>query len=709
MKKVLLTLLAAGFIFCAAPAQEKLYSPSQVSTATHFRKTPPLSEMTIILPGEREREWKNNEIHNEIFDIQTDMTNALPQGPDPVAQSTMGQKAHKGPQVNIEGVGNVNGVAPPDTDGDVGPDHYFQMINLSFAIFDKQGNKLYGPVDNSTLWDGFIGSWTGTNDGDPIVLYDSEADQWMASQFAINTGDGTYWQLIAISETGDPLGPWYQYAFEFPAFNDYPHLGVWHDAYYATFNMFGDYFRGAAAAFERDKMLVGDSTAQMILFDMPEFTDQHNMLPSDFDGAPPPSGTPNYFINFKDDAWGYPTDRLVIWEFIPDWDTPLASVWQELKVLNTEPFQSYLCDANRWRCIDQPNTGVKLEALNDRLMFRLQFRNFGDYHTLVCNHTVNADGNGRAGIRWYELRDSLDGGGWEIYQQGTYSPDDRHRWMASIAMNGYGTIAMGYTVSDWYETFPSIRYAGRNEDAPLGEMNYEEMEIRPGTAPQTSFNRWGDYSMTSVDPVDDSTFWHTNEYSTGGWRTRIFSFDFGPFNDPTVDVGPDTTILVDELLKRTATTTYTKSVLWETDGDGTIMGKNNLSMSYLRGPQDIINGSVNLWMTAYGYLPELIAADSMVLYIQSPTALKENTSELDLQVFPNPVRDRFRISISGLRPQQLDLILANAQGQVLFNYARIDFKGEYSNMIDLSYFNPGIYYLQVRGANFMETVKLVKR
>ena len=710
MKKATTFLLITALCFSIAIAQQDTYSPTDARTATYFRKTPPLREMTIVLPGERDRSWKDGIIPNEIFDDQIVTENALPSGPDPVAQQYMGKLQHKGPNVNIAGVGNVNGVAPPDTDGDVGPDHYFQMINLSFAIFDKQGNKLYGPVDNSTLWQGFIGPWTSTNDGDPIVLYDEVADRWMASQFAIRTYNDTYWQLIAISETGDPLGSWYQYAFEFPAFNDYPHLGVWHDAYYATFNMFGEYYRGAAAAFERDKMLVGDSTAQMILFDMPEFSDQNNMLPADFDGPAPPENTPNYFINFKDDAWGYATDRLVIWEFIPDWDNPLASVFQEIKVLDTEPFQSFLCDAPRWQCIDQPNTGVKLEALNDRLMFRLQFRNFDTYHTMVCNHTVNADGSGRAGIRWYELRDSLDGNGWQIYQQGTYSPDEYHRWMASIAMNGEGTIAMGYTVSDSDDIFPSIRYTGRHSNAPLGEMSYEEMEVIPGTGSQTGLNRWGDYSMTSVDPVDDTTFWHTNEWSASGWRTQIFSFDFGPVTPPTADVGPDTTISVNKILHRTATATDYHDVLWETDGDGVLLGANRLSISYLRGEQDILNGKVNLWMTANGYLPEYTAVDSMIMYIDNtPVGIGENESELEINVYPNPVHDKFTLDISGMENSDLELIITNNQGQLIFSYRMDSFNGAYQNDIDLSYYPAGIYFLNVRGGAVNETVKIVKQ
>ncbi len=617
-KRTFVLLICGLMLVTSLYAQNKRLSPERITKAQHFRKTIALRDMTPILPGERDRSWKDGIIRNEEYpeDNIVKNENALPLGQDPVLQDFQGTKYHRGPLVNIDGVGNVNGVYPPDTEGDVGPDHYFQMINLSFAIYDKSGNKLYGPVDNSTLWSGFIGPWTGTNDGDPILLYDEMADRWMASQFAINTANGSYWQLMAISESGDPLGAYYQYAFEFPAFNDYPKYGIWPDAYYATFNIYGEWNRTAAAAFERDKMLIGDSTARMILFDLPESFNMRNMLPADFDGPPPVKGTPNYHLVFKDDTWGYAFDQLQIWEFVANWDDPLASTFEEVKILETEPFTSKLCEAPRWQCIPQPNTSLKLEAINDRLMYRVQYRNFETYSTMVLNHTVNADGLGKGGIRWYELRDNHDGSGWEIYQQGTYAPDDNSRWMASIAMNKKGTIALGFTISS--DTIaPSIMYTGRTSDAPLGEMNLAEVEIARGLYAQGSYNRWGDYSMMSVDPVDDTTFWYTQEYSLGGWRTRITSFNFGPVGEPSVEVGPDTTICWDQVFFRDAVAENYLSVNWTTSGDGFFQNPRQLRAAYLRGQEDIANGYVDLSLKIYGYLPGSSASDQLTMYIDS--------------------------------------------------------------------------------------------
>lgn len=527
MKFFFSLLLLPIMLFIFMPAASAQLRP-EIRKAVYFDKTPALKDMERFEPGPRDRSWKDGVIRNEESGREfNDNPHPLPEGLDPVLQSSFGFRSSSDIIANFEGVGNRNSVYPPDTDGDVGPDHYFQMINLSFEIYDKEGNSLFGPYDNRTLWSGFVGPWTGTNDGDPVILYDEQADRWVATQFAIHTSDGTYWELVALSETGDPLGSWYRYAFQFPAFNDYPKMGVWPDGYYFSFNMFGSYRRAAVCALDRDAMLAGDSTARMILFDMPEGSEPWSLLPADFDGPMPPAGTPNYFAYTMDDAFGS-GDYLSIWSFAADWQNPENSTFHEITRLNTAPFNSWFCNGSLGACLPQPDGGPALEVLSDRLMYRLQYRNFGSYEAMVTNHTVNVDGNGHAGIRWYELRDNHDGNGWSIFQQGTYAPDEHHRWMGSIAMDGRGYIALGFSIVSPGK-YPSIRYTGRSPNDPLGEMTFFEEEIMAGTGIQTgSAARWGDYSMMSVDPSDDTTFWFTTEYvkESGdvSWRTRIAGF-----------------------------------------------------------------------------------------------------------------------------------------------------------------------------------------
>ena len=444
-----------------------------------------------------------------------------------------------------EGVPNRNGVLPPDTNGDVGPNHYVQWVNLSLAIWDKQGHLLVRPVNGNMIWFEFGGVCEKQNNGDPIVLYDSLADRWFISQFSLPGSPDGYYQCIAVSQSPDPTGSWYRYAFKWSAtlMNDYGKFGVWSDGYYLSVNQYSgqnlENWGGAGVAvFERDKMLQG-LPARMITFDLlktnPNFG---GLLPADLDGQrAPPVGAPNPFVEW-DDAWLDPQtqvqtapDELRIWNFHVDWNQPALSSFGnhlqpnlEIPTMNVDPHSS---SGPLW--ITQPNTLQKLDALSDRLMYRLQYRNFGDHQTLVSNHTVDADGQSHAGIHWFELR-AAGLNSWTLFQQGVHAPDSNNRWMGSLAMDGSGNLALGYSLSG-PNLFPSIAYSGRLASDPVGTMPQGEMILAAGAGSQTSpTGRWGDYSTMSVDPVDDCTFWFTQEiYATtnsADWKTKIGSFRF---------------------------------------------------------------------------------------------------------------------------------------------------------------------------------------
>jgi hypothetical protein len=288
-------------------------------------------------------------------------------------------------------------------------------------------------------------------------------------------------------------------------------------------------------AFDREKMLAG-LQANMIYFDLSSIDmNLGGMLPADLDGPAPPAGSPGYFVQMDDDAWGYAAaDELQLWKFHVDWNTPSASAFTGPALLPTSPFDSNLCDYAR-NCIPQPGTTSTLDAMADRLMYRLQYRNFGTHESLVVNHTVDVDGSDHAGIRWYEVR--APGSAPVIYQQGTYAPDADHRWMGSAAMDAAGNLAIGFSVSST-TTAPSVRYTGRLAADPLGTLTQGEGELVAGGGSQGhASGRWGDYSMLAVDPRDGCTFWYTQEYyaasSDSGWRTRIGSFAFPSCGAPS--------------------------------------------------------------------------------------------------------------------------------------------------------------------------------
>jgi len=531
MKRILFFYLLTALLFVSSSTlnAQETSKPIRVSKSVYHDVSKKLTDIKPIQPGLLERTWKNKEVPNEL-EYEEELGTPGPMiGDDPVRQSSMKNTTDGGViSQNFSGVSNLSGVAPPDTQGDVGPNHYFQMVNSAFAIWDKEGNLLYGPVDNITLWDGFPGPWSSTNDGDPVVLYDEYADRWIATQFSLPNGSSTppFYELVAVSQTGDPTGAWNRYAFEYDAMPDYPKFGVWTDGYYMTSHNFSSGGMSAGLSiFERDAMIAGDPVAQMVEFNVG--STYYGVLAADADGpTPPPEGSPNYLLDIIGNG------AMRIWEAEVDWSNTDNSTLSISTTLSVESFSTNGLN------ISQPGTGTTLDELTGMTMYRLQYRNFGDYQTLVTNHTVNA-GGGQAGVRWYELRKT--DANWEIYQQGTYAPDDGdNRWMASAAMNGNGDIAIGYSVSS-SSTYPSIRFAGQSAGAPLGlgVLDIEETSIYEGSKSQTGVSRWGDYSCMTIDPTNDESFWFTTEYSNGGWswKTQIASFGF--VQPPVADFSSD--------------------------------------------------------------------------------------------------------------------------------------------------------------------------
>lgn len=514
--------------------------------AVHSDVSIPLRDMKPL----KDAFWKKwgHEVEHEVPNQITRYPDADPKWIDGVLQTGYSSGSSKSPLVslgvNFDGLNNSNNsgyrVTPPDPAGDVGPNHYVQVVNSMLQVYTKTGSSVFGPVTTATIWSGFNGPWTGHNDGDGIVLYDENADRWIISQFAIDCGTaGSYkeYEMIAVSTSPDPAGSYYRYAFQYDYMPDYPKIGVWNDGYYMAINRFntnstGSYVGAAASVMERSKMLTGDPTARMIYFKTETLggsgsgtgSQCWSMMPSDCDGTLPATGTPNYFAYIDPDI---STTQLRIWAFHTDWTNTANSSFTFQSALPVSTFTAL-------GSVPQSGTTVKLDALSDRLMFRNQYRNFGSYESFVTCHSVSS--GSRGGIRWYEYRRTA--GVLSLYQQGTYAPSDgKYRWMGSIAMNANGDIGLAYSVSSG-TMFPSIYYTGRKAGDALNQLTIPEGIIHTGTLAMTDATRWGDYTAMNIDPSDNQTFWTTQEYigTYGGWSpwaTKITSFRF--MNTPSVN------------------------------------------------------------------------------------------------------------------------------------------------------------------------------
>ena len=434
-----------------------------VLTPVYFDVSPPLRDMVVNYKPV-DNSWKDGVVRN-YFNANKE-SNVEVKGIDPNLQNVFGQANGDTILYNFEGTGNVNGVLPPDTYGDVGPNHYFQVVNLSFAIYNKSGVKILGPVPNSSIWSGLPHNY---NWGDGVVIYDDQANRWLFTQFDLGpSGNGPFYENIAISQTPDPTGSWYRYQYLFTNLPDYPKYAVWVDGYYMSGHAFtaaGNYVGLYAACFNRTQMLAGNPTAQVVTFTKSAGSPGFGYMPSDCDGPLPDVGTPCYYM------YRQIPSSLGVYEFHVDWNTTSNSTFLTVSPITVNPFNVNL----NQQVVPQPGTTGKLDAMMVRMMYRIQYRRFPGYASIVLNHTVSV--SGIAGVRWYELRRTT--GAWTVYQQSTYSPDNTYRWMGSIAQDTSGNIALGFSVSS-STVYPGIRYTGRLASDPLNQMTIAEKTIKEG-------------------------------------------------------------------------------------------------------------------------------------------------------------------------------------------------------------------------------------
>ena len=451
------------------------------------------------------------------------------------------------PLLTFEGTSSLEGgqsVPPPDTNGDVGPNHYVQAVNQAFKIFDKNGNTLSGPTTFNSF---FAPLGTGTPCGlsehktDPFVFYDQIADRWVITDQAQDYAQTTFQECIGVSQTGDPVaGGWCLYTLQDDTnprvAGDYPKYGLWPDAYYLTMNKW-DGVR--VYALDRASMIGGGPTNAV------GFTivarSLRSLVPASFrTGAPPPAGRQEFLLAIDNPDPGVTETHVEGWLFHVDFINPANSTLGSDAAHHPNAQITVNGFVNVYRdIVPQQGTTEKLDSLCDRIMTPVVYQNLNGTESLWADHTIFLNYPvGPTAIRWYQF--DVTGGTFPAtpvqQQDWTNGNDGLWRWMPSIAVDENGNAAIGYSTSS-ASMFPGIRYAGRFATDPLNNLGQGEAIMTNGAGSQTNgMGRWGDYTMTTVDPADGLSFWHTNEYylttSDGNWSTRVGRFQFSTPSRP---------------------------------------------------------------------------------------------------------------------------------------------------------------------------------
>lgn len=516
------------FVLCSFNffAQVTSKAPTTIGTSEYMREIPALSSMDNIISAKNhghvappKRRGSNTFVPGKGF----------PKGDDPfynVAERRASRVQMKAPLASFDAhVGTVLN----DATGAIGPNHYVYAFNSGFGILDRSGNVLLPEASLATIF-------PGETLGDPVVVYDNFADRFIIMEFS-NSPNGF---LIAVSQGPDPVNSrWFTYRFNTGSFPDYEKLSIWADGYYITANKDQNApdSNDVVFAVNRDQMLAGEASAQLIGFPLPgaETIGFYSPGGSNATGTTlPPVGTGHSVVYLQDDGWdGVSTDHLKVWTTDVDWATPSNSSISQPQEIPTASFDSVF-DNGSFNNLDEPGNGPDIDALQGTMMYMTQYRRFGTHNSIVLNFVVDLNGaDSLAGIRWYELRQTADGQPWTIFQEGTYSqPDGLSAFCGSIAQDAQGNIGLAYTVVS-SSVFTSLRYTGRQANDPLGTMTMTEEVSADGDA-QNNRNdgRYGDYGQMTIDPLDDMTFWHIAEYMKGPApnvrRSHVVAFKIEP-------------------------------------------------------------------------------------------------------------------------------------------------------------------------------------
>lgn len=374
--------------------------------------------------------------------------------------------------------------APPDTCGAIGPNHFVVTVNRNIAIYTRAGVEL----SNITL-----GAFLPGSNGDPRVHYDHHSDRWI-----VHVTDFDTRIYLAVSTTNDPTGSWFKTSFvastgsDSGCFPDYPTLGVDQNGIYISAYMVGC----GMSIFALDKApLIAASPS---LGTVTAFRGQP------FEGAIQPVytyGTPpgEYYIS----ANGSSTLRL------RRVNPPLTA--PTLTDLGNVNVPSYSAPP------DAPALGsaTPLDTIDTRIMNAV-YRDGSIY----AAHCIGV--NGRAAARWYQIQASPVA----LVQSGTVDDPSLYYFDPSIAVNVNGDLVMGFSGSNASQ-YAGAYYTGRSAADPVGEMAPVAL-LKAGQAPHNIIdgvgrNRWGDYSLTTIDPADDLAFWTIQEYveATDIWGTWV--------------------------------------------------------------------------------------------------------------------------------------------------------------------------------------------
>lgn len=456
---------------------------------------------------------------------------------------------------------------PPDTMGIALPNQFLVGLNSGFVSFDKQGNR-----DNVI---DFEPQTICNLDGDMSILVDQsdpnlryvKADDRVYIINLNNDGNGSGLNngfTIAVSDSGilSPSTKWTTLTVfdntvlpdangcpgDQDLFWDYPSLGIDDHAIYTSADMFdvnGNYLTTSLFVIQKSSLLTDGPVNITVFRDVVGFIGQPDLRESGsvITGVTNFDSNPEFGYYIAPDPFLF--GKLNLYRVInPGTRTPTLSTAIDINVMATsaDPLHGVPWQGNLYGDLGT------LESNDDRMMTPI-IRNNQLYvvHEIIVDQTgVGTVSGDRYAERWYQLDVTGDttgnGGGTEtvstvpsLIQGGTWfdnlTPAGQgplNFTFGSIMVNARGDLVIGATVSG-DNLSASCAFAGRLASDPKGSLrvgantagnvyalgagSYTRLlgQGAPAQFGAAVQQRWGDYSMTSLDPEDDMTIWTIQE------------------------------------------------------------------------------------------------------------------------------------------------------------------------------------------------------
>ncbi len=434
----------------------------------------------------------------------------------------------------LAGQFSESGFVPPDCMGSIGPTQYLLCVNGRIKVFDRGGNL--GPLNTTT--DGFFASVRSAGTTDPRVRYDRFSGRWFVLMIDVATPNRV---MLAVSSgatiTGASSFTFYEFEHDSVGtipntdtggFADYPTLGIDVNALYVGVNVFnaaGNAVIGVTVFVIRKSSVLSGGPMVVTAFRQIGAAGGTGGGPWTAQGVDndDPAATVGYFIGVDNAYWSLLDVRRVS---DPAGSPTLSG--NDTVIVPTTYFP-----------INVPHLGMTanryLDALDDRLYAAQIHRNsitgtstlWTAHNLRVSNTGVASSGGNRDGSRWYEITNLPTKA--TLRQAGTVfdaaASNPAYYWIPSLMMSGQGHVAFSSSVAGTNE-HAEVAVSGRLSGDALGSLQAPSVAQTSSTAynlQPANPQRWGDYTLVSVDPNDNMTMWTVQEYcnASNSWGVRV--------------------------------------------------------------------------------------------------------------------------------------------------------------------------------------------